>query len=134
MLQKILRITQEHLKKYYNKYLINKKQMMMEPKNPALSNIQPPVPQRKNTVTGMLNKSALANEEIESVKEPPMSAAKGQLKPLRKILLIIFLEISPNLKEAATMLFVPMRSRKEKKVITMAVWALYSCWNHRLCS
>ncbi len=72
------------LEKYYNKYLINKKQMMMEPKNPALSNIQPPVPQRKNTVTGMLNKSALANEEIESVKEPPMSAAKRAAQAFKK--------------------------------------------------
>ena len=111
------------LEKYYNKYLINKKQMMMEPKNPALSNIQPPVPQRKNTVTGMLNKSALANEEIESVKEPPMSAAKRAAQAFKKNTSDYICRDKPEFEGSSDDVIVPMRSRK-KKVITMAVWAL----------
>jgi len=109
------------IEKYYNKYLINKKQMMMEPKNPALSNIQTPLPQRKSSVTGLLNKSAL--NESEPLKEPPMSAAKRAAQNFKKSAIDFIFRDKPEFEGTADDAVIPIKDRK-KKIITMAVWAL----------
>jgi len=111
------------IEKYYNKYLINKKQMMMEPKNPALSGIQQ-MPPRKNSVTGMLNKASLSESNmIESVKEPPMSAAKRAAQAFKKSTIDYIFKDKPEFEGSSDDVIIPIKGKK-KKVVMMAVWAL----------
>ncbi len=81
----------------------------------------------------MLNKSALANEEIESVKEPPMSAAKRAAQAFKKNTIDYIFRDKPEFEGSSDDVIVPMRSRKKKSNNNGGVGA-YSCWNHRLCS
>lgn len=111
------------IEKYYNKYLIHKKQMMMEPKNPAISNIQTPGIPRKSSVTGMLNKASLAEKSAEPVKEPPMSAAKRAAQAFKKTTIDYIFRDKPDFEGSSEDVIIPIKGKK-KKVAVMAVWAL----------
>ncbi len=112
------------IEKYYNKYLIHKKQMMMEPKNLTISNPSSSVIQRKNTVTGMLSKASLAQENTpEPVKEPPMSAAKRAAQAFKKNTIDYIFRDKPEFEATGDDVIIPIKGKK-KKIAVMAVWAL----------
>ncbi len=112
------------IEKYYNKYLIHKKQMMMEPKNPAISNIQTPGIPKRSSVTGMLNKASLAGENsAEPIKEPPMSAAKRAAQAFKKTTIDYIFRDKPDFEGSGDDVIIPIKGKK-KKIAVMAVWAL----------
>ncbi len=111
------------IEKYYNKYLINKKQMMMEPKNLAVSNIQAPIQPKRSAVTGMMNKASLNETQQDIAKEPPMSAAKRAARAFKKTAIDYIFRDKPDFEGSGEDVVIPMKGRK-KKIAVMAVWAL----------
>lgn len=118
------RIYPRTVEKYYNKYLIHKKQTTQE-QNIAVPGAAPQMP-RKNSMTGMLDKAALAREANtqNTQKQPMMSAAQRAAQSLKKntIDYIIFRD-KPEFEGTPDGVVVPQKSGKKKAVI-MAVWGI----------
>lgn len=121
------RIYPRTVEKYYNKYLIHKKQTAQE-KNIAIPGGAPQMPaHRKNSVTGMLDKASLAQEGGQDArqKQPQMmSAAQKAAQSLKKntIDYIIFRD-KPEFEGTGDNIVVPQRSKK-KKAVVMTIWGI----------
>ena len=108
------------LERYYNKFLIHKKQHMIDMKNASVSAMT-----RKSSVTGMLDKASLAKENppAESKQPVPQSAAQRAAQRLKRSTIDYIFRDKPDFEGSSTDVLVPIRNKK-KKLITMAVWGL----------
>ncbi len=121
------------MEKYYNKYLIHKKQTMAEnmPLPGTMQNMQASIgqmPQRKSSVTGMLNKASLAQQNTSNItgsqeKVPMMSAAQRAAQSFKKNTIDYIFRDKPDFEGSGDDVVIPIKGKK-KKIITMAVSAL----------
>jgi len=107
------------IEKYYNKYLLHKKQLMME-----TGGMTPVAPARRSSVTGMLDKASLAKEDESVQKEQtPMSAAQKAALRLKKNTIDYIFRDKPDFEGTGEDVVVQFKSKK-KKIISMVVWGL----------
>lgn len=112
------------LERYYNKFLIHKKQHMLETQAASVPSMSTAIP-RKSSVTGMLDKGALAKENLEAENKQQIlgSAAQRAAQRLKKSTIDYIFRDKPDFEGSSTDVIVPMRGKK-KKIISMAVWGL----------
>jgi len=112
------------LERYYNKFLIHKKQRTMETKTASIQGMSTAIP-RKSPMTGMLDKAALAEENVpvENMKQTPQSAAQRAAQRLKKSTIDYIFRDKPDFEGNSADVIVQNRG-KRKKIITMAVSGL----------
>ena len=116
------------IEKYYNKYLLHKKQgMAADSKVVALPSApsNAPVLPRKNSVTGMLSKASLNQDAAQDTDNvvPMMSAAQRAAQRFKKNTIDYIFRDRPEFEGSGDDVVVPPRSKK-KKIAAMALCAL----------
>lgn len=121
---KSARVYPRTIEKYYNKFLLHKKQMAME--NSQMSKIISPnnaMAPNKSNVTGMLNKASLRGAE-EAPQEPPMmmGAAQRAAQRFKKNTIDYIFRDKPDFEGSGDDVIVS--KNKNKKIILMVASAL----------